>query len=277
MSLLKNYENLKAKHQEASDKLKKQFDLFGVFRLLLILGILAIIYFLIVQPFSYLLISILVVCIVSFFFVLNFHVNIKFQLGISNELIKINKDEISLLNGENVSLENGERFLDSKHLYAYDLDIFGHKSLYQYLNRTATFLGENKLADLLSRNSKETGIEYYLLFILCVFFGYSFYRKATEKQLTEIKSKFEIEQNRKLINNYCAEKGFEKYRNSINIIIYNSENDLSFNSNYKISRIFLLDNHSIYITMIKENHKLNIPVLFSQIFLRKDIEKIVQK
>lgn len=158
MSLLKNYENLKAKHQEASDKLKKQFDLFGVFRLLLILGILAIIYFLIVQPFSYLLISILVVCIVSFFFVLNFHVNIKFQLGISNELIKINKDEISLLNGENVSLENGERFLDSKHLYAYDLDIFGHKSLYQYLNRTATFLGENKLADLLSRNSKETEI-----------------------------------------------------------------------------------------------------------------------
>ena len=127
------------------------------------------------------------------------------------------------------------------------------------------------------RNSKETGIEYYLLFILSVFFGYSFYRKATEKQLTEIKSKFEIEQNRKLINNYCAEKGFEKYRNSINIIIYNSENDLSFNSNYKISRIFLLDNHSIYITMIKENHKLNIPVLFSQIFLRKDIEKIVQK
>ena len=61
------------------------------------------------------------------------------------------------------------------------------------------------------RNSKETGIEYYLLFILSVFFGYSFYRKATEKQLTEIKSKFEIEQNRKLINNYSAEKGFEKF------------------------------------------------------------------
>lgn len=156
MSLLKNYENLKAKHQEVSDRLKKQFDLFGIFRLLLILGILAIIYFLIVQPFSYLLLSLLIISVISFFFVLNFHANIKFKLGISNELLKINQDEISLLNGENVNIENGERFLDSKHLYAYDLDIFGHKSLYQYLNRTATFLGENKLADLLSRNSSET-------------------------------------------------------------------------------------------------------------------------
>ena len=71
--------------------------------------------------------------------------------------------------------------------------------------------------------------------------------------------------------------GFEKYRNSKNITIYNSVNTLSLNSNYKISRIFLLDNKKVYLTMIKENYKMNIPVLFSQIILKKEIEKLIKK
>lgn len=158
MSLKNSYKTLEAKHQAVYDKLKKQFDLLSVFRLLLIIGVLVIIYFLIVQTFTYLLLGVLILCVAAFFVVLNIHANIKFQLGLSKELIKINKDEISLLNGEEVEIENGERFLDSKHLYAYDLDIFGRKSLYQFLNRTATFLGENKLANLLSRKSSETDI-----------------------------------------------------------------------------------------------------------------------
>ena len=70
--------------------------------------------------------------------------------------------------------------------------------------------------------------------------------------------------------------GFEKYRNSKNIIIYNSVNPLSINSNYKTSRIFLIDKNKIYLTMLKENYKLNIPILFSQMFLKKDIEKLTR-
>ena len=79
------------------------------------------------------------------------------------------------------------------------------------------------------------------------------------------------------INEYCQKMGFEKYRNSKNITIYNSVNTLSLNSNYKISRIFLLDNKKVYLTMIKENYKMNIPVLFSQIILKKEIEKLIKK
>ena len=127
------------------------------------------------------------------------------------------------------------------------------------------------------RDYSKTGFEYYLIFILSIFCAYVVYRKATEKKLCEINSKYDAEENRKLINQYCEQMGYEKYRNSKNIIIYNTESSFNINPNYKISRIFLLNNKSVYITMIKENYKLNIPVLFSQLILKKDIEKITKK
>ncbi len=127
------------------------------------------------------------------------------------------------------------------------------------------------------RDFTKTGIEYYLLFLFSIFCGYVIFRKATEKKLTEIESQFDIEKNKEIINEYCQKMGFEKYRNSKNITIYNSVNTLSLNSNYKTSRIFLLDNKKVYLTMIKENYKMNIPVLFSQIILKKEIEKLIKK
>ncbi|UOK42188.1 MULTISPECIES: hypothetical protein [Flavobacterium] len=127
------------------------------------------------------------------------------------------------------------------------------------------------------RDYSKTGFEYYLIFILSLFCAYVVYRKATEKKLCEIISKYDAEENRKLINEYCEKMGYEKYRNSKNIIIYNTESSFNINPEYKISRIFLLDNKSVYLTMIKENYKLNIPVLFSQLILKKDIKKITKK
>ena len=128
-----------------------------------------------------------------------------------------------------------------------------------------------------NRDFTKTGIEYYPLFIFSIFCGYVIFRKATENKLTEIESQFDTEKTKEIINEYCQKMGFEKYRNSKNITIYNSVNTLSLNSNYKISRIFLLDNKKVYLTMIKENYKMNIPVLFSQIILEKEIEKLIKK
>ena len=47
--------------------------------------------------------------------------------------------------------ETGARFLDEDHLYARDLDIFGAGSLFQLLSRARTHLGEDRLAEWLSR------------------------------------------------------------------------------------------------------------------------------
>ncbi|SNR25531.1 hypothetical protein SAMN04487979_101437 [Flavobacterium sp. ov086] len=126
------------------------------------------------------------------------------------------------------------------------------------------------------RDKSKTGIEFYLFFIFSFYSLYVIYRKATEKHLTKITSKYNKEENKLLINEYCEKKGFEKHRNSGNLIIYNNLNYLAINSRFQTSRIFILDKNDIYLTIIKENQKMNIPVLFSQISLKRDIKKLCQ-
>jgi hypothetical protein len=47
--------------------------------------------------------------------------------------------------------DSGQRFLDAKHLYAHDLDIFGSGSLYERISQAASAPGQHTLADWLLR------------------------------------------------------------------------------------------------------------------------------
>lgn len=58
----------------------------------------------------------------------------------------INQREIAYVKGEAIPFENGIEWNEPLHFYSYDLDIFGEKSLYQHLNRTATYMGKQRLA-----------------------------------------------------------------------------------------------------------------------------------
>jgi DNA mismatch repair ATPase MutS len=62
-------------------------------------------------------------------------------------LIAINSDEVDYLENNKIPFENGAEFIDFHHPYAYDLDIFGNHSLFQNLNRTATFIGKKTFAN----------------------------------------------------------------------------------------------------------------------------------
>lgn len=64
-------------------------------------------------------------------------------------LLNINNDEIDYLENNNIPFKDGSEFVDFKHPYSYDLDIFGQQSLYHNVNRTATYRGGEKLSELL--------------------------------------------------------------------------------------------------------------------------------
>lgn len=64
-------------------------------------------------------------------------------------LAAINQAEIDIINDDYAKFANGKQYLDLQHPYAVDLDIFGDYSLFQYLNRTATNIGQKTFANYL--------------------------------------------------------------------------------------------------------------------------------
>lgn len=66
-------------------------------------------------------------------------------------LLEINEEEIKSLEGDYLFRDSGIQFLDKEHPYTNDLDIFGRASLYQYINRTYSEMGNSRLASFLSK------------------------------------------------------------------------------------------------------------------------------
>ena len=93
-----------------------------------------------------------------FIVLMRFHSKLVFQKQIKQALIEINENEIAYLKREKNPFENGVEFNDFNHPYAYDLDIFGEHSLFQNLNRTATFIGKKTLANQLLTLLSNEGI-----------------------------------------------------------------------------------------------------------------------
>jgi len=97
---------------------------------------------------------------VGFIFLMRIHSRLSFQKELTTAILKINQNEIAYLKRERLPFENGIEFNDFHHPYAYDLDIFGEHSLFQNLNRTATFVGKKTLANqLLNLSPNETILE----------------------------------------------------------------------------------------------------------------------
>ncbi len=66
-------------------------------------------------------------------------------------LIEINKDELKFLDGNFEQFDDGSEFIDTKHPYTFDLDIFGPASVFQFLNRTTGNPGKSTLANRLMK------------------------------------------------------------------------------------------------------------------------------
>jgi len=93
-----------------------------------------------------------------FFFLVKRQSKYEEKKQLLQNLVKLNLAESKNVHFEFDEFPDGIRFADPHHPYSYDLDLFGKGSLYQYLNRSSTQLGEERLAsDLTQLNfDKET-------------------------------------------------------------------------------------------------------------------------
>ncbi|MBN2485806.1 MAG: hypothetical protein JXB34_07505 [Bacteroidales bacterium] len=88
--------------------------------------------------------------------------NVKLQKGSTyfKSLLTIAENEIDALNYDFRGFRNGTQYINSRHSYSYDLDLFGQGSAFAMLNRTVTCKGEKLLAEaLLSDETVPENIE----------------------------------------------------------------------------------------------------------------------
>ena len=70
-------------------------------------------------------------------------------------LAQINRNEQKLLNGNTEEQDEGKEYLDEEHPFTYNLDIFGKRSLFQLIDRSATQGGRQTLAGWLKNPVKD--------------------------------------------------------------------------------------------------------------------------
>lgn len=145
MDIKQTYISLLNENSLHYKKYKKQFNLVGGIRLSSIIAIAFSIYFYVKSDENiYLIIA--GMALLAFFIFIKVSGRISFKRKLSKTLVNINKDEISYLNKESIPFEDGTEYIEVKHPYSFDLDFFGKNSLFQNINRTATYVGKNRLA-----------------------------------------------------------------------------------------------------------------------------------
>ncbi|MBN8685658.1 MAG: hypothetical protein J0M10_01520 [Chitinophagales bacterium] len=91
-----------------------------------------------------------ILCGLSFFLLfVNRDLDNKTEIENHTRLILISQQEQQALQHHYHQFQSGAAYLDPQHSYAHDLDLFGHASLFQYINRTQSEQAGRLLADWL--------------------------------------------------------------------------------------------------------------------------------
>ena len=156
---MKVYQNKVEQYNEAFQKINKRYNSISLLRLVSVFVCLFFFFYYIKTSQIYYVVFAFL-SFIGFIFLMRLHTRLALKKQLTSALLKINQNEISFLKRESFPFENGIEFNDFHHPYAYDLDIFGDYSLFQSLNRTATFIGKKTLANqLLILNANETIID----------------------------------------------------------------------------------------------------------------------
>lgn len=149
--LIADYHRIAEESKLKLNKVQQQIYRIGTLRLLLFLaGVVGIIYFW--SESWAVLAGITAVTLLPFMILIKYHNRLFYKKDYLEKKIEINEQELAALNYDTSAFDDGEEFVDQAHLYTFDLDVFGPHSLFQYINRTCTQLGKNRLADWLNRH-----------------------------------------------------------------------------------------------------------------------------
>ncbi len=88
-------------------------------------------------------------CVIAFGFLIKQYAKTEKLKEFYNHLVEINTLELKSLSGESSGFADGHEYVDREHPNSYDLDLFGHASVFQFMNRTSSQPGAHMLAQWL--------------------------------------------------------------------------------------------------------------------------------
>lgn len=142
-------------HKNKSELLNKKGNIVGWSRLILLLSVIIIDYFLYKKNEYNMIVIVSILGIFMFLILVIYHNNILEMIKREEILLEINNRGIKRLEGKfNEFEDKGTEFIDENHSYVNDLDVFGDSSIFQYINNTVTKGGRILLSNLLKLNIK---------------------------------------------------------------------------------------------------------------------------
>ena len=143
--IIETYRHIIEETEQQVSKVKQRIYRVGTLRLVLIVaGIAGVIHFW--SAGSLVIAGIAAVTFLPFLFLVKLHDRLFRQKEYLEKKIEINAHELQAIDYDTSALDGGSEFINPAHLYSYDLDVFGDRSLFQYINRTSTELGKKRLA-----------------------------------------------------------------------------------------------------------------------------------
>jgi len=124
-----------------------------------------------------------------------------------------------------------------------------------------------------TKNSNEKAIGYVIFPIVILFGLYSLIRKTTENRLICIKTPFAGHRNKEFLLDFMRQNGYDFVRGSKEVIIADVEESISFNKIWKKTVTFIIADNKLYFNIVKKYPILNPPVLFTHLFLKRDLKK----
>ncbi len=148
--IVAQYQQRKTQFEQAAQKIQQQVNQISWLRIVVFLGGVLVIY-LFAQSGEYVFANLsAVVAFALFLYLVKVHAQRSTAQKHLTQLALINDQEADALQGNISHFEEGTEYRLPEHPYASDLDIFGKQSIFQWLNRTASRLGQDQLAQWLN-------------------------------------------------------------------------------------------------------------------------------
>ena len=96
-------------------------------------------------------------CLLPFLLLVKLHNRLFLRKDYQEKRLEVNRQELAALDYDTSAFDDGGEFAAPSHPYTYDLDIFGPRSLFQYINRTCTRLGRAQLAQWMACHLDKRG------------------------------------------------------------------------------------------------------------------------